>query len=260
MRGAKAMADDSAPVLICDLDGTILYSNSFPLWIIYLMVGRLPEFGLRARMLLSLRVQKLLLHRRFGRIEHVRLMREVQQAWHTASQGAADSAADHVLAPLRRRVRPAFEPVLQQIAAGEIDAVLATAAAAEYARPLGLQLGFRDVLATPSRLPPDGVLNHGAEKLRRVQEFLASRYWAERPLVLLTDHIDDLPLLQHCHAVGWFGSPEMLSRALVETKGVSFVDCRRLDAAALLRALATLSAQARSAVAGAPALADSTLA
>jgi phosphoserine phosphatase len=184
----------------------------------------------------------------------------VQHAWHTASHGAADSAADRVSALLRRRVRPAFEPVLQQIAAGEIDAVLATAAAAEYARPLGLLLGFRDVLATPCRLPPDGALNHGAEKLRRVQEFLACRQWAERPRVLLTDHIDDLPLLLHCHAIGWFGSAEMLAHARAETEGVGFVDCRRLDATALLRAVATLSAHAVASASGAPALAESTLA
>ena len=247
------MAEDSAPVLICDLDGTILCSNSFPLWILWLMAGRLPEFSLRARAMLSLRVQMLLLRRRLGRIEHAGLMRGVQHAWHTASYGASHSAVDRVPALLRRQVRPAFEPVLQRISAGEIDAVLATAAAAEYARPLGLQLGFRDVLATPCRLPPDGALNRGAEKLRRVQEFLAGRRWAERPRVLLTDHIDDLPLLQYCHAVGWFGSAAMLSRARAATKGVSFVDCRRLDATAFGCALATLSAAC-----SAPVLEDST--
>jgi phosphoserine phosphatase len=254
------MAEYGAPLLICDLDGTILQNNSFPLWILYLMGGRLPELGVRARLLLSLRVQRLLLHRRLGRIEHTRLMREVQHAWHLASHGAADSAAARVPALLRRRVRPEFEPVLQQIAAGEIDAVLATAAAAEYARPLGLLLGFREVLATPSRLPPDGALNHGAEKLRRVQEFLTGRQWTRRSRVLLTDHIDDLPLLQYCHAVGWFGSAEMLSRARAETKVLTFVDCRRLDAATLGCALATLSAHAASAASSAPEAAESTLA
>jgi phosphoserine phosphatase len=259
MRDADGKAAANSPVLICDLDGTILRSNSFPLWIRYLMFGRLPEFGLRARLKLSLRVQTLLLHRRLGWIDHTRLMREVQQAWHAASQAAPGSAANRVPALLRRQVRPAFEPVLQQIAAGEFDAVLATAAAAEYARPLGLQLGFRHVLTTPCRLPPDGALNHGAEKLRRVQEFLACRQWVGRPRVLLTDHIDDLPLLKHCHAVGWFGSAEMLSRAPGETKAVRFIDCRELDATALPDAIATLSALARSAVGGAAALADSTL-
>jgi phosphoserine phosphatase len=254
------MANASGPVLICDLDGTILRSNSFPLWILWLMAGPLPEISLRARVMLSLRVQKLLWRRRLGRIGHALLMREVQHAWHAASHGASDGAADRVPALLRRRVRPAFEPVLQQIAAGEIDAVLATAAADEYARPLGLQLGFRDVLATPSQLPPDGALNHGAEKLRRVQEFLRCRQWAERPRVLLTDHIDDLPLLQHCHAVGWFGSAGMLASVRAETKGVTFVDCRRLGATALGRAIATLSAHAVSTACGAPVLAHSTLA
>jgi phosphoserine phosphatase len=251
---------DRAPVLICDLDGTILRGNSFPLWILYLMGGRLPGFGLRSRLLLSVQVQKLLLQRRLGRIEHVRLMRGVQQAWHIAGRDSTHSAARRIATLLRNRVRPAFEPLLQQIAAGEIDAVLATAAAAEYAEPLALQLGFRHVLTTPGRLPPDGRLNHGAEKLRRVQQFLASRQWQDRCRVLLTDHIDDLPLLQHCHAVGWFGSAEMLARSLAASQGVRIVDCRALDAAALLRTIDGLSEHARSAFAGAPMLADSTLA
>jgi phosphoserine phosphatase len=259
MRGTETIEDHGTPVLICDLDGTILRSNSFPLWIIYLMLGPLPECGTRARVMLSLRVQKLLLQRRLCRIGHARLMREVQQAWHTASHGAPSSVADRVAALLRRQVRPAFEPVLERIAAGHIDAILATAAAAEYACPLGLQMGFRHVLTTQSRLPPDRPLNAGAEKLRRVRAFLASRQWQERSRVLLTDHIDDLPLLQHCHAVGWFGSAEMLARAMAASKGVNFVDCRRLDAAALQGALATLSAHAQSAVAGQPTLGVPTL-
>jgi phosphoserine phosphatase len=251
------MAADAEPVLICDLDGTILRSNSFPLWIMYLMFGRLPEPGLRARIMLSLRVQRLLVHRRLGRMEHARLMREVQLAWHTASQGLA-ATADRVPALLRRRVRPAFEPLLQQIATGEIDAVLATAAAGEYALPLGLLLGFRHVLTTPRQLPPDGVLNHGAQKLRRVLDFLADQQWSGRSRVLLTDHIDDLPLMLQCHAVGWFGSAEMLSRARAEAKDVRFIDCRALDAAALPRAILALSEHGRTAATGMPELAEST--
>jgi phosphoserine phosphatase len=259
MHDAESVANDASPVLICDLDGTILQRNSFPLWIMHLMFGRLPEIRLAPRMLLSLRVQQLLLRRRLGRMEHVRLMRGVQLAWHSASPGAAAGATDRLMSQLLRQVRPAFAPVLQRIAAGQVDAVLATAAAAEYAVPLGLQLGFRHVLATTARLPPDGVLNRRTEKLRRVQEFLAARQWEKRSRVLLTDHIDDLPLLQHCQAVGWFGSSAMLDRALAEAKGASFVDCRRLDATALPRAIEAMSAQAVASSAGAPALADSTL-
>ena len=41
--------DARRPVLICDLDGTILRVNSFPLWILYLIAGRLPELGFGAR-------------------------------------------------------------------------------------------------------------------------------------------------------------------------------------------------------------------
>ncbi len=247
------MADNS-PVLICDLDGTILSGNSFPLWLLYLMFGPLPECDLGSRLMLSLRVQRLVLRRRLGRMDHTGLMRGVQQAWYIARQCGSAGLADHMPALLRRQVRPAFEPVLQQIASGEIDAVLATAAAAEYAFPLGLRLGFRYILATPCHLPADGALNHGVEKLRFVQAFLASRQWCARPRVLLTDHIDDLPLALHCHAVGWFGSSAMLAQARAAANDINFVDCRSLDATQLSCAIAALSASPI----GARSLADST--
>jgi phosphoserine phosphatase len=231
----------AAPVLICDLDGTILDGNSFPLWILYLMFGRLPELRPSLRVKLSLRLQLLLVHRRLGRIDHAQLMREVQHAWHTATESVPDGSTARVPAMLRRRVRPAFEPLLRLIAAGEIDAVLATAAAGEYAVPLGRQMGFRHVLATPCRLASAGALNHREQKLRRVLGFLTQQQWRERSRVLLTDHVDDLPLIQHCHAVGWFGSAEMLARARSDANGVRFIDCRGLDATALSQAVVALS-------------------
>ena len=244
MHRAEPMPRDDTPVLICDLDGTILRANSFPLWMLYLIGGPLPELGFRARATLSLRAQQLLLRRKLGRIDHEHLMRETQAAWRNADD--RDVASRHMPRLLRRLVRPVFEPLLRQIATGQIDAVLSTAAAGEYAIEFGRQLGFRYVLTTPRGLAPKETLNAGNEKLRRVLAFLAERDWMDRPRLLLTDHIDDLPLMRHCSAVGWFGSASAMTRARELSGGTKFVDCGGLDTAAFLHAWNILSACAAS--------------
>jgi phosphoserine phosphatase len=232
--------DDATPVLICDLDGTILSVNSFPRWILHLIAGRLPRLALRGRVVLSLRAQRLLLARKFGRIDHRQLMRGAQCAWHEAAGLDGATASDWIRALSRRKVRPMLRTVLRQIAAGQTDAVLATAAAGEYAIELGRELGFRHVLATRVRLGADDELNRGGEKLKRVLEFLAEQNWMERPLVLLTDHIDDLPLIDHCAAVAWFGSAAEMPRV----NGTKLIACHGLDENAMSRALSELTAHA----------------
>jgi phosphoserine phosphatase len=226
------------PVLICDLDGTILAVNSFPRWVSHIAFGRMPRLGLRERIRLSLRAQILLLRRKSGRIDHARFMRDIQHAWHDSVE--ADD--ERMRALLLRRVRPALRPLLREIAAGDRDAVLATAAAGEYAIGLGRDLGFRHVLATGVRLKPGEELNSGQQKLLRVRAFLENENWHGRPLILLTDHIDDLPLARHCAAVGWFGSAAMLQEARTLAEGVAFIDCHGLDPAGISRALSDLSA------------------
>jgi len=240
------MARDDTPVLIFDLDGTILRVNSFPFWVLYMIAGPLPELGWRARLTLSAKAQKLLLRRKLGRIDHRQLMGGIQAAWHEATGAGRDEPADRVSRLLRHLVRPALEPLLDRIGAGEADAVLATAAAGEYAIGLGHQLGFRHVLSTPCRLPPDEAINAGQQKLSRVLVFLAAQDWTERPAVLLTDHLDDLPLMRHVGVVVWFGAAAGMARASALAAGTKFVDCRRLAEATASPVLAMLSAYPRS--------------
>ena len=78
---------DSLPVLIFDLDGTILRTNSFPLWVVYLTVGRIPELDLRQRVSLSMHAMRLLVSRKIGRLSHDELQRRLQMAWQEAIAG-----------------------------------------------------------------------------------------------------------------------------------------------------------------------------
>ena len=95
----------------------------------------------------------------------------------------------------------------------QFDAVLATAAAADYAEPLGRRLGFQHVLATRADRSAGEPANAGAVKRRSVDDFLRHAGWRDRSLILFTDHLDDLPLILDCDVVCWFGSAGMLAKA-----------------------------------------------
>jgi phosphoserine phosphatase len=138
----------AAPVLVFDLDGTILRCNSFPIWTLFLVAGRLRGIRPLPRLRLSLRILRLITLRKLGRAAHEDLLRGAQAAWAAFATSNTDQAP--LLAALRRRVRASLWPLLTQIGCTNCDAVLATAAAAEYAHPLGNELGFRYVVATSS--------------------------------------------------------------------------------------------------------------
>src|SRR4051794_18477511 len=105
MRHPEPPARDDTPVLVCDLDGTILRVNSFPFWLLHLIGGRLPGITPGARVRLSLRAQLLLLRRKIGGMDHQVLMGAVQEAWHQAVRGDY-APADHFSARLLRWTRP----------------------------------------------------------------------------------------------------------------------------------------------------------
>lgn len=236
------MARASDPVFVCDLDSTILRINSFPFWVLFLIGGRLPRLGYRDRAVLSLRVQGSLARRKLGLLDHHALLRRIQTAWHDAGAREADAAP--VIGLLRNLRRPALDSLLGNITAERVDAILATAAAGEYAFALGRHLGFRHVVATPCRLPEQERINAGAWKLARVRERLRLLGWDARPIVVLTDHLDDLPLMRHGDVVGWFGAPASVTRVSVLAGGVECVACRGLDRPAMAAALSSMFSRA----------------
>ena len=166
---------DSLPVLIFDLDGTILRTNSFPLWVVYLTLGRIPELDLRQRVSLSMHTVRLLLSRKIGRLSHDELQRRLQMVWQAAIAGGRLPVTIRYEAGLLRRVRPNLAALLSLMVERQFDAVLATAAAADYAEPLGRRLGFQHVLATRANRSAGEPANARAAKRRSVGDFL--RHW-----------------------------------------------------------------------------------
>jgi phosphoserine phosphatase len=224
---------ETTPVVIFDLDGTLLGVNSFPLWVLFLIGGRLPGLGVRQRLQLSLRCQSRLLRRTLRGISHDELLRELQEQWRAASGSSGAALMASFEAQLLRHVRPNLASALACVAAEHIDGILATAAASDYALGLGRRLGFRHVLATAANRPPGEPGNSGTRKRDRVFALLAEHDWQARPLILLTDHRDDLPLMRECRMVYWFGAPASLPHMATAATNARFIAGRTLSGAAL---------------------------
>lgn len=224
------------PILVFDLDGTILDVNSFPLWALSMVACNVAGVPVLRRLRLSLAAQRLLLVRKMGRTGHDALLAGLQTAWQRGCGDAADAAAERFAARLIRRVRPSLRPVLDRVASGEADAVLATASAEDYALALGRALGFRHILATPSRRAGGEGYNNGTRKRERVLDYIAALGWSGRRIIFFTDHIDDLPLIQASDAVCWFGGGAALREVRARAVGVPVMPCESLDTAAMLLA------------------------
>lgn len=216
------------PVLVFDLDGTVLRRNSFPIWVLFVGFGGIRSLTLKQHLTLTWRVLRLLLLRKLGRIDHETLLRHMQALWHFATGHDDAAAAQRLGRLLLRSKRHNVEPVLKLVTHGAMDGVLATAAAEEYANEVGQRLGLVNVLATRSGRRPGEPSNTGEQKRERLLAWLEQRGWTGRPLIFFNDHMADLPVMRNSSIVCWFGSRRDLEQARRAAPHVRFVACRGL--------------------------------
>jgi phosphoserine phosphatase len=222
-------------VLIFDLDGTILSVNSFQSWVRYLLTGR---FGLGTidRALLTLRAAAVMARRKLMGLGHLETKRRLQMLWsHAVARESPPLAETGLLNVLNRQIRPGLEGVLSELRHGKAAAVLATAAAADYALPFARHMGFLHALATPRHdaITPQAE-NLGDSKRETTLDFLKEQNWHERRRVFFTDHVDDLPLIKVSNLVLWFGSDEGLEEAIRLAPGIRILPCRNWTAEQML--------------------------
>jgi phosphoserine phosphatase len=227
-------------VLIFDLDGTVLAVNSFQNWVRALLWGRFGGLSFAARLRLSLATLRVMLERKLLRRGHDDTKARLQALWSAAlAQDMQQIGLQDLLSELVGTVRPVLQPVLADVTAQRCDAVLATAAAAEYALALGMRLGFQHILATPFLGQGDGARqNVGAVKRDRTLAFLAEQGWGERPRLFFTDHPEDLPLLSVCDMTVWLGD----ASGLAAVRAAAPATCQIILPEALAVTLAGLSA------------------
>lgn len=201
------MTSMDEPVLIFDLDGTVIESNSFVVWVKEILFGRIANLGILGRAKAALRCALALAHRKLLRQNHAHFKQHLQRIWSEATaiddgRGASQRLVNRILDD----VRPNLKAILSDVAAGRFDAVLSTAAPEDYALPLAQRLGFRHVIATPSADAQDRRENAGTVKRDRTLAYLREHGWVDRPRIFFTDHRDDLPLIRECGIVFWLGT------------------------------------------------------
>src|SRR5262245_17880729 len=76
---------DTEPVLIVDLDGTVLRINSFPRWARRLALARFGHLPLRARLRVGCRAALMLAARKLHLIGHEQLKWRLQHLWRRAA-------------------------------------------------------------------------------------------------------------------------------------------------------------------------------
>ena len=173
---------------VIDLDGTLIPENSLQL------------FGRRLISLIHTRGNRAALLRLLGlaALRKLRLISHRRAKWemmHIACRELSDSDFTDFALELASRVRPRFSPHPH-------PCILATAAPAEYARPLAALLGFDGWVATVTTPAySDYRETRGAHKLKTLLALTPPPYH------FLTDHPDDLPLAiyaeQHGGRVTW---------------------------------------------------------
>jgi phosphoserine phosphatase len=162
-------------------------------------------------------------------MSHNTMKWRLQRLWQQAVRDDGGRAVAAFVATLQPFIQPALRGLLAGISAGQGDAVLATAAAGDYAVPLGKMLGFTHVLATDPDRGPDSESNVMTHKRDAVFRLLADQGWMDRERVLFTDHRDDLPLMAVCQTVYWFGTSAAGHQVEAELPRLRLRDGTKID-------------------------------
>lgn len=183
-------AQGNGTAVVVDLDGTLLRVNSWPLFARALMRSLLRRGHLASAARLAWKA----LLRKAGRIDHRRLK---YAFGHIAAKHFAEADLELLLRELCGYVAADVMELLAEYARRGAEPLLATAAAAEYSRPLGRRLGFTLIAASSDARcasVEEYVECKGAAKVAAVDSLLEKEHL--RVAAIITDHHHDLPLLQ----------------------------------------------------------------
>jgi len=217
-------------VLIIDLDETLLSINSFRIWALYFLLKKFARLNLRKRSLLWLKAAKIFAERKVLGKNHSQTKAALQKLWVEADDAGA---LENVLAKLEKKIRSNMRGVMSVIGNGEIDAVLATAAASQYADPFAQRIGFVHVLSTGLGEKE----NRGEEKARQISQFLQKHGWENRKKIFFTDHLEDMPFMLKSDKLMWFGKLEEVKDINSAVPELEIIICKNLDAQEIVKEL-----------------------
>jgi phosphoserine phosphatase len=195
--------------VLVDLDGTLVSVNTFHHWIAHILVRGLSGIPLHKRTAARTTVLALCVRRALGVISHDDFKRGIQLAWAAAVSDTGPTWEQEEIGRFVHRIRSYIDPrvwsLLMDFRAQGAITLLTTAAPAEYAECLGRELGFTTSVPTPRALDSTWSNNAKHAKLSRSRLAL-ERLSATGQMAVLTDHIDDLPLMQAADIVFLVGS------------------------------------------------------
>jgi phosphoserine phosphatase len=196
-------------IVLVDLDGTLVPINTFHHWIAHIVVRGLSGLPLRKRITTRIAILALCLRRVLGVISHDSFKRGIQLAWMAATRDVGAGWEQEEIGRFVYRIRSYIDPRVWSLIMGFRSqgaiTLLTTAAPAEYAECLGRELGFTTSVPTPRALDSTWSNNAKHAKLSR-SRLVLERLSATGPMAVLTDHIDDLPLMQAADIVFLVGS------------------------------------------------------
>lgn len=171
-----------------DLDGTLVLGNSF-----HEFLGGLWRYGgwITRYRLLVIALRRVLIRGRGGR--QLMKFRVVRLYLTLTPARALDVVSATVEACLSQVSQPVRELLRTRATAGW-KVVLATAAPASYADVLAARFEMDGCLASPQPGRPEDELI-GERKAAAVRGWIKEAGLVDVPLLVVTDHIDDLPLL-----------------------------------------------------------------
>jgi phosphoserine phosphatase len=227
-------------VLICDLDGTLLSINSFPAWVRFLIFGHFGDIDIRERLKISFATIGVMLERKLFNKDHAVTKARLQQLWVRAdAQDSEKIGLEWLLSDLSATIRPNLSKFLQLILLNRVPSILATAASADYAVPLGQKMGFKNIVATPTMDATNAKTLHNVGTVKRdnVLAFLRANGWENQPRIFFTDHVEDMPLIEVSDKIIWFGNANGMNAVKAAHPNKPIVDGLQLQPKEVLEEL-----------------------
>lgn len=178
---------EGTPVVVADLDGTVLTVNSWRIFSkrVVIELAHRKKYWKASGLISKMLLKKLRI------LEH----REVKYYFCKEAQKLGNDFINEIVSEIIGYKNQEVLSIIKKLVQKGVKTILATAAAGEYAKLLGKQLGFDYVICTPeAEASIDQYLEtRGSQKVEEIRKLIDRENL--RVSTVISDHWHDLPLL-----------------------------------------------------------------
>lgn len=211
---SRFKVNNPQPFVVVDLDGTLINGNSMTMFVTYssrLLVTR-GRFGD------AWRVMKAVFKRKTGQVSHREMKYCIMSVLYKALSG--EDVCDFARLLVRKVNRTVRQIITESLSCGH-KVVLATAAPDIYISEFAGLLGIEHFTATKMTDNVDSYEeNRGEIKKKRVVELVDSLDGYIETVI--TDHLDDVPLLSYCNGTNLVVSPDAATLLALKENGIKY--------------------------------------